>query len=265
MRRGYVDTEVGQVHFRIAGVSGPAVILLHQTASSSRMFEPLMLALQDSFRLVAFDTPGFGQSDPYPAQPTIPDYVGALRQAASVLDFSQPHLIGHHTGAAIATQWAAEAPEEVRSLAMIGALAMGPEERARWLGGLSDAPIEASGEHFQRAWNRVAHIDAEPVVFPPRAEVRHREALDTLLAAPRWPEAYRAVFSHDFEHALSCVECRQILICGTEDILAPYVPATAALMRNGTVHTLDAGAYLLEQHLEEVIPVLREFLTDSSS
>lgn len=264
MRKGYADTASGQVHFRTAGDAGPVVVLLHQTASSSRMFVPLMERLSPSCRLVSFDTPGFGQSDPHPDQPSIADLAATIRQAAQTLGLETVHLVGHHTGAAIATQWAADAPDEVASLTMIGALAMGDEERSRWFSGLKPAEIDPTGAHLQAAWERVARIDAAPVVFPPDPELRHREAVDALIATPRWPEAYRAVFTHDFEDALRRVRCRQLLICGDEDILAPYLPATAECMRDGRVHTLNAGAYVLEQNLDEVAPLIEAFLTDST-
>ncbi len=261
MRKGYVDTPTGQVHYRISGDTGPVVVLLHQTASSSRMFQSLMTELASSFRLIAFDTPGFGESDPHPHQPTIQDLAHTLHLAASELHLQNFQLLGHHTGAAIATQWAADAPNEVTSLTMIGALAMGDAERQQWSAGLKPASIEPDGSHLHQAWDRVANIDKQPVVFPPNSTLRHREAIDNLLAAPRWPEAYRAVFSHDFEHALQQVQCPQLLICGDEDILFPYLNATAELMKNGQVHTLHAGAYLLEQQLNEVLPVIRDFLS----
>ena len=41
----------------------PAILLLHGFPSSSRMWQPLLDRLADSFRLVAPDYPGFGHSD----------------------------------------------------------------------------------------------------------------------------------------------------------------------------------------------------------
>ena len=52
MRRGYADTEVGQVHYVEAG-EGPPVVLLHQTASSSVVYArtlPLLAVDDDEER-----------------------------------------------------------------------------------------------------------------------------------------------------------------------------------------------------------------------
>lgn len=258
MRKGYVDVPSGQIHFRSAG-AGPVLVLLHQTASSSRMFERFMIAVQRDFTTIALDTPGFGGSDALPTQPTTGELVAALRHAVEALGHDRYHLLGHHTGAALACEWAATHPAEVQSLAMVGALAMGPETRATWLTGVRDADLEPDGSHLVRAWERVASIDAEPVRFPPATELRHREAVDVLLASPRWPEAYRAVFTQDFETHLAAVTCPVLLLTGRDDILWPYFEATAAIRAVTHTAVLDGGAYVLEQSTEAAVAAVRDF------
>lgn len=261
IRNGYVDTRIGQLHYRTAGVKGPAIVLLHQTASSSRMYESLMNLLGDTYRLVAFDTPGFGNSAAFCRPPSVLDFSEILHEATAALSLADIHLIGHHTGAAIATQWAADHPKEVSSLIMIGALGMGGEERRRWLSETAEVPRLADGGHLTAAWNHVARIDRQPAVFPPTPELQHREALDMLLATPRWHEAYRAVFTHDYEAALARVKCPVLLICGEEDILRPYFEATTRLKADIQSFTLEGGAYILDQAINRVAPVMQEFLS----
>src|ERR1700689_1405737 len=63
------DVEGVSVFYREAGPPGaPTILLLHGFPSSSRMWEPLLARLADSFHLIAPDYPGFGHSDaPDPA------------------------------------------------------------------------------------------------------------------------------------------------------------------------------------------------------
>src|SRR6478609_5835191 len=96
IRLGYVDTPIGQIHYRRTGERGPVVVLLHQTAASSRMYEKFMAALDGEFQLVALDTPGFGASAAFPAQPTIEDLAEVLAAAVAELGISSFHLFGHH-------------------------------------------------------------------------------------------------------------------------------------------------------------------------
>ena len=80
MRRGYADTAVGQVHYREAG-EGEVVVLLHQTASSSIMYYRVMPYLAGRFRVVAMDTPGFGNSDALAGPPGPEGFIAQYAQA----------------------------------------------------------------------------------------------------------------------------------------------------------------------------------------
>ena len=52
------------IFYREAGPQdAPVILLLHGLPSSSRMFQPLLTRLADSYHLVAPDYPGFGHSD----------------------------------------------------------------------------------------------------------------------------------------------------------------------------------------------------------
>src|SRR6185312_10755882 len=61
IRYGYADTPQGQIHYRERG-EGKPLVLLHQTASSGVMWERAMRLWPEGRRLVAMDTPGFGNS-----------------------------------------------------------------------------------------------------------------------------------------------------------------------------------------------------------
>ena len=69
LRKGYADTPDGQVHYRERPGDGTPIVLLHQTASSSVMWERVMRRYPPGRRLLALDTPGFGLSDAPPACP----------------------------------------------------------------------------------------------------------------------------------------------------------------------------------------------------
>jgi pimeloyl-ACP methyl ester carboxylesterase len=59
-----VMVEGVSIFYREVGPKGaPTILLLHGLPSSSRMFQPLLTRLADSYHLVAPDYPGFGHSD----------------------------------------------------------------------------------------------------------------------------------------------------------------------------------------------------------
>jgi pimeloyl-ACP methyl ester carboxylesterase len=259
MRRGYVDTKAGQVHYRHAGEGDEVLVLLHHTASSSRTFTDLMKRLSTDLRVIALDTPGFGGSDPFSHQPTTGDLVDALSAAVEGLDIASYRLFGHHTGGAVATEWAVKFPERVRSLALFGGLGMGAETRAAWLGKVPEYRLHRDGSHLQVAWDRVNHGLTDLTESLDVVEILHREVIDVLTAGPRWPEAYRAVFSQDYETFLQKVTCPTLLLSAREDILGEFAEATARVNPAMTSIVLDGGNYLLEERADEVARIVRDF------
>ncbi len=70
MYRIYVDTPCGQVHARTAGSGPEVVLLLHQTASSSEMYEAFAAKFLEAghgerYTLIAPDTPASGCPSPH--------------------------------------------------------------------------------------------------------------------------------------------------------------------------------------------------------
>lgn len=264
IRKGYIDTADGQVHYRAAGVSGPSLVMLHQTASSSRMYESVMPALADHFTVWAFDTPGFGASFQPVEPPTTSTYARVLHEAIRATCPLGAHLVGHHTGAGIACEIAATWPTTVTSLLMIGSLALGPEERIRWRAGVKGSPPRQDGGHLLEIWDRVANIDSQPIAFPPNVVVRQRETVDNLLAT-RWHEAYLAVFDQDFEGLLKRVQCPITLASGPADVLFPYVTAALEARPDMKFIELPGGAYVFDDHPERMVREIMRMTDDSDS
>src|SRR3978361_2309381 len=78
-----VDIDGISIFYREAGPKdAPTLLLLHGLPSSSRMFEPLLTRLGDSFHVVAPDYPGFGHSD----WPTPKEFAYTFDNIATVMD-----------------------------------------------------------------------------------------------------------------------------------------------------------------------------------
>jgi pimeloyl-ACP methyl ester carboxylesterase len=127
IRRAYIDTADGQIHTRLTAGDGTPIAFLHQTASSGAMWEKVMAALPGR-TCYALDTPGFGNSFNPTITPNMADYARWLAQALATIG-DQFHLVGHHTGAAIAAQLASDHPQYIASVTFIGPLPLTAEER----------------------------------------------------------------------------------------------------------------------------------------
>lgn len=160
VRRMYVDCRHGQMHLRTAfsGNGGfdelTPLVCLHQSPMSGRVFERFMPLMGTDRTVYAPDTPGFGESDPPPAQPAIADYAAAIGDFLDHLRLRRVDLLGYHTGAAIAAELAIARSEQVRRVVMVAVPVFDAAERqafdrARW-----PAPLREDGTHLVEEWQR---------------------------------------------------------------------------------------------------------------
>lgn len=102
-------------HLRSAG-SGPTVLCLHSSASSSKQWRALTERLADRYRVVAPDLYGYGESPPWPAERRL-SFDDEIELLAPLLESLGPlHLVGHSYGAAVALKLALAYPDRIRRL-----------------------------------------------------------------------------------------------------------------------------------------------------
>ena len=102
---------------RCGAAQAPAVLLLHQTPRSWAEYRAVLPLLGASYRAIAMDTAGFGESDPVPA-PSIEAWADAAAQLLGVLRIERCHVVGHHTGGVIAVELAARHAGRVGALVL---------------------------------------------------------------------------------------------------------------------------------------------------
>ncbi len=97
--------------------TGPAVVLVHCSASGHRQWRHLVDALQSRYRLIAVNLFGYGKTSPWPDDRplTFVDQV-ALIEAAAALSPEPVVLVGHSLGGAVAFEAAARMGRRVRML-----------------------------------------------------------------------------------------------------------------------------------------------------
>jgi pimeloyl-ACP methyl ester carboxylesterase len=97
--------------------SGPAVVLVHSSASGNRQWQRLVEALQSRYRLIAVNLFGYGKTSPWPGtRPLTAADEAELVAAAAALVPEPVALIGHSLGGAVAFEAAAKLSDRVRIL-----------------------------------------------------------------------------------------------------------------------------------------------------
>lgn len=112
------------LHYTTGG-HGPALILLHGYAETSRMWTPILPVLGARFTIVAPDLPGIGDSS-IPAD-GLDMTTAAIRihDLARSLGIEKASVVGHDIGLMVAYAYAAQFPSEVGKLVVMDAFLPG--------------------------------------------------------------------------------------------------------------------------------------------
>lgn len=234
IRKGFVRTSQGQVHYRKAG-QGPAVVLLHDSPRSSRLHIDTIEALSARYTVFALDTPGYGMSDPLPiAQPAIEDFARALGDALEALGLADAPLYATHTSAKIALEYAAQSDKPPRlildGLSIPDSLAPDSFVDAY----MRPFRVEPTGAYLAAEWQRIRDMLRwfpwfSPVPANRMAMDRPDDAwieqytIDLFSAAGHYSDAYGAAMRYDPAAALRNVKVPTVVAARSNDVLYGFL------------------------------------------
>lgn len=113
-----------KIHYLSAG-HGPAVLLLHGYAETSRMWRPLIPKLADRFTVIAPDLPGIGESEIPKDGLDMKTAAVRMHALAESLGITKARVVGHDIGLMVAYAYAAQFPDEVEKLVVMDAFLPG--------------------------------------------------------------------------------------------------------------------------------------------
>jgi len=244
MKRHFLKTPYGQLHYSVEG-SGKPVILLHQGPFSSKEYDEVIPVLAKDYKVITVDTLGYGQSDKPPKQPSVENYAETIKALLDELDLNQATIVGHHTGAFIACEVGAAYPERVENLVLSGIICTDESLRKIGLDQFKTPwQIKEDGSHITDQWNYFREHD--PSLTP---EILNRMVSDWLQSGTPYSSwGYIAVFSYKIENRLSLIQCPTLLLFGTADLITWGFPeeheqkVKKAIQRSKIVH-IEGGTY----------------------
>ena len=261
-----------KLHYLTAG-QGPAVILLHGFAETSRMWRPIIPLLAEKFTVIAPDLPGIGDS----SIPGKIDMVGAARQIhdlARSLKIEKARVVGHDIGLMVAYAYATQFPTETEKLAVMDAFLPGV---AGWEA-IYDAPniwhFRFNGEYpeklvqgrertyFEYFWNVLAADKAHSI---PESD---RKAYTEAYSKPGRMRAAWAYFASwpqlakDFAQLSQTKLTVPVLSIGGEKSLGNELAEQMKLVATDVTVVLlkDTGHWILEEKPKETTDALVKFL-----
>ncbi len=252
MTRRFVETSAGTIHCAIAGEgNGDDVLLLHQTPRSWNEYREVLPLLGRRRRAIAIDMVGFGDSSALPwGSDSIERWAEAALALLDAFGVDRVHLVGHHTGAVIATEIAVRSPERARSVVLSSSPFDDAETRAAHLEAgpiVDDVTPQPDGSHVTELWRTRAG-------FYPEGRVDLLEAflVDALKAGRRAAEGHQVVARYDMQDAVKSLRCPVLLVGATHDPYAyPALEPMQAALPEAEVEVIKGGMVPLPDQLPE--------------
>lgn len=262
MIKGYASTPLGQLHYVESG-SGTPVLLLHQTPRSFDEFAEVLPLLARNHRAIAMDMLGFGLSAPEAGgQQSIEGMAQGAVALLEALEIDRAHVLGHHTGGAVAIEVAAAAPDRVAGLVLSSAPWTDPGYRESHADGDGVDVVDhaADGSHLVELWS--LRSPYYPADMPGLLD---RFIRDALAPGVDPGEGHLACARYVMEDRIGLVTAPTLLIGADADPFA--FPSIAPLSEHLTgVDRLETAVVaggmipLMEQKPAEVVSFVEPFL-----
>jgi pimeloyl-[acyl-carrier protein] methyl ester esterase len=244
---------------------GPDVVLLHGWGMHSGVWEDLVEALLDRYRVTILDLPGHGRSRGVRRGPTLADL-----SAAAVAAVAPPRAtwIGWSLGGLVAQWLAINAPERVERLALVGSTSCFTQ-RPGWPHGMNPIVLrgfaEALRQNHRATLQRFIALEVQGSARA-ATQLRQLKALLFQYGAPdetALENGLAILESTDLRAELPRIACPTLLLLGQRDLLAPA--AAGKTMReslpDARLHVFPhAGHAPFLSHLPEFLTELRAFL-----
>jgi 3-oxoadipate enol-lactonase len=214
-----VTTDAGSaIGYDEAGDSAPEhartpIVFLHGVGSDRSVWRPQLDHFGQERRAIAFDYPGYGDSDPAREGATRDDYAAAILAAMRALGIGKAHVCGLSLGGVVAIAMHDAAPDACAALILADSFAVHPDGQA-----IYDRAIAASSDLRALAEGRVDVLLAQPADPAVRSEV-----IETMARID--PAAYRigaeAVWLADQRERAGAVRVPTLVLCGDQDHVTP--------------------------------------------
>ncbi len=260
LKKGYVNTAQGQVHFGTAG-GGPVLLLVHQSSSSMEEYAAMVPFLAAKYRLVLFDLPGHGMSEDPSDEPGVEEFTQAAVAVLEHLQISKCSILGHHGGALISMNFAHRFPKRTEKVILSGTsgLKSFAEKQifSKKLASKKKVDLEKNGTSLLLAWQRY-------VAYMPEAELADilRPYLNSVMARMRPYDAHHAVLKWDRQPALEGIRAPVLLLQGLQDEFVSKQENLLTIIPNAQRKVLkNGGAFLFFDKAKECAELIDAFLS----
>ena len=250
-----------------AGRTGaPVIVLLHGVGANSMHWRYQLAGLSDSFRVIAWNAPGYILSDAFKTEwPTCQDYSDALSDFLAAVKLDRVNIVGNSFGSRVAQCFAIHQPSRVIKLAMtgtgIGPKGMSEDEKAKIVA-TREGQIAKGGYGFGARVNALLGKNAsEQTINLVRDVVRATSPRGFMHGVK-----LGMVDGYDPETVAAKVTAPVLMISGSEDRVNPIEKNAAILakaMPKAKLEIIEGVGHLPEVEAPDKInAMLRAFFAD---
>jgi 3-oxoadipate enol-lactonase len=191
------------------------IVFLHGVGSDKSVWRPQLDHFAASRHAVAFDYPGYGDSDPADSEADHDDFAVSILSAMDALEVERAHICGLSLGGVVAIALYHAAPDRCASLILADSFAAHPDGR-----GIFNRSVKASRLMTMR---ELAEERVDLLLAPNTNDALREAVVDTM--AEISPDAYRvgarAVWLADQRERLDAIHVPALIIVGDQDHITP--------------------------------------------
>lgn len=241
---------------------GEPLVLIHGIGGSSESWDPLWPVLERQFRVIAWDMPGYGGSEPLAsAVPGVDDYANELERLLAHLCIKRANIVGHSLGALLAAALCQRNPSLAHSVCFIhGITGMGGLEDSRREGIRHERLDEMANLGLQGFAEKRGRGILGPDVSAAAADRIIQIMSEIPLSA--YAQAWEMLCNADITHYLHSIRVPSLVVGGGNDPVA-----TEAVCRLLAAEITDArlviepevGHYIMYERPETFLMAFRRF------
>ena len=269
-----ISSEFKSTNPETRGGHGPAVILLHGFAETSRMWAPIFPLLGDKFTVIAPDLPGIGDSSIPADGLDMKNAAIRIHELVKSLGVTKARVVGHDIGLMVAYAYAAQFPAETEKLVLMDAFLPGVAGwepiynsprywHFRFHGPTPEALVKGrEATYFAYFWNDLAADKNHSIPEPDR-----KVYLAAYSHAGRMRAAWEYFVSFiqaakDFEELSKTKLTMPVLsIGGDKSLGGPLGEQTKLVANDVTVVVVkNSGHWIMEEQPKQTMDALATFL-----
>ena len=259
--------------FYLSAGSGPAVILIHGFAETSRVWKHVLPVLSRKFRVIAPDLPGIGDSEIPNDGIDMTTSARRIHELVNSLGIEKSRVVGHDFGVMVGYAYAALFPEETEKLVLMEAplpgvagfdrAYNGPAWHFRFNGPTPEKLVEGRERtYFEHFWNDFAFDSSRSIPEEDRRIYTEKYSRPGRMRAGwQYYQSFEKAAAEFRSFAKAKLKMPVLAIGGDKSngpLLAEQVKLVAT---NPEIVVLkDTGHWLMDERPDEVIDALSKFL-----